>query len=192
MQIPKITLASASPRRKMLLEQINLAFDVIASDIEEDADLSLPPEKFAAWNAEKKALAVLDQASLPPSTLIIAADSIVVLDGDILEKPTDEAHARDMLTQLSGNRHTVFSGVCLLYMGRKITFCDRADVYMREISPAEIDAYIESGEPMDKAGSYGLQGFGAVYVKRVDGDYTTVIGLPLCALWTKMEEIING
>ncbi|MCL2702130.1 MAG: Maf family protein [Defluviitaleaceae bacterium] len=185
----KIILASASPRRKALLDQIGLSFEVLSLNTEE-TDSGESAHDIVVANAEKKAVDAAE--TLMEDALIIAADTVVELDGVVLGKPGGYNDAFSMLSRLSGKRHTVHTGVCLYLRSgipKKIIFSEQADVHMREIAPEEIHAYIKTGEPMDKAGSYGLQGFGAVFVRRVCGDYSTVIGLPLCALWSAMERI---
>ena len=172
----------------MLLEQINLQFEILTADTDEDENPDQTPENLVLRNAEKKAEDVSKLLDEP--AIIIAADTTVELDGVILGKPADKNDAFAMLSRMSGKRHKVHTGVCLYKYSdapKKVTFVEQTDVFMREMSPGEIWAYIETGEPLDKAGSYGLQGFGAVFVKRVEGDYSTVIGLPLCALWRELE-----
>lgn len=182
----KIILASASPRRSALLRQIGLDFDVCPADVAEEC-AGLEPEALVLLNAERKAAAVCPG---PGPAVVIGADTIVVHNGQILGKPKDRAEAFDMLRRLGGGEHTVYTGVCLLSGGKKRTFAERASVFMIDLTDADIEAYIDTGEPMDKAGAYGLQGRGAVFVREIRGDYTTVIGLPVCALWREICNII--
>jgi septum formation protein len=187
----KIILASSSPRRKELLLQIGLTFETVVPGTGEQADPLHSPSEMVLEIAERKAADALKLVR--GDALIISADTAVYLDGEILGKPETRDEAFNMLSRLQGKRHRVYTGVCL-YRHTKHplmkSFTEYADVFMREMSPEEITAYIDTGEPMDKAGSYGLQGRGAVYVRRVEGDYSTVVGLPLCALWREMREML--
>jgi septum formation protein len=185
----RIILASASPRRKVLLEQIGLRFEIISPETDEDDEPFKPPSELVLLNAEKKAAAA--SKMLDGTALIIAADTTVRYGGVNLSKPAGKDDAFRMLNEISGKKHSVYTGVCVHRIGLnpyKTSFVEQADVYMCDMSPAEIWAYIETGEPLDKAGAYGLQGIGAKYVKRVEGDYSTVIGLPLCALWNVIKD----
>lgn len=183
--VKKIVLASASPRRKELLETLGISFKVLVSNIEEKPIDGEVPGQYAARNAREKALAVVAQfPDQCQNSVVIGCDTIVVsVDGRILEKPSDKSHAISMLRELSGSRHTVISGlafVCgdsqkILYETPVIT-----EVAFREMSDPEITAYVATGEPMDKAGSYGAQGRAAVFIEGIFGSYTNVVGLPLC------------
>lgn len=175
-----LILASGSPRRRQLLEQIGLDFRVISSDIDETVDTSLPPAQIVEWLSRQKAEAVAAQAG--PGDLIIAADTVVALENAILGKPEDELDAFKMLTALSGGRHQVYTGMTLLRDGERQTEHEVTTVTFRELAEEEITAYIATGEPSDKAGAYGIQGYGAMLVERVEGDYFNVMGLPLCHL----------
>ena len=176
-----IILASGSPRRRQLLEQIGLKrFTVRSSDVDETADLSRPPSEIVEELSARKALAVAAEAGA--DSLILAADTIVTIEGAVLGKPADENDAFRMLCSLSGCRHQVYTGVTLLYRGERLTQHEVTDVTFRALSEAEIGAYIATGEPMDKAGAYGIQGLGALLVEGIRGDYFNVMGLPLCRL----------
>ena len=176
-----IILASGSPRRRQLLEQIGVKdFKVISSDVDESFAPGLPPAQVVEELSRRKAAAVSAQAG--PDDLVIAADTIVCLEDTILGKPADELDAFKTLTALSGVRHQVYTGVTLMRDGRAVTEHEVTTVTFRELGEEEITAYIATGEPMDKAGSYGIQGRGALLVERVEGDYFNVMGLPLCHL----------
>lgn len=189
MQHSPLILASNSPRRKRLLEQIGLRFLVIPSHVDEDIDEEYPPEVHVRILSERKATEVAQTVS---EGIILAADTIVVLDGAILNKPTDVRNAIEMLMHLSGKRHEVFTGVCLLDVssGRKIVDHERTEVWFRELEYDEVETYVRSGGPMDKAGAYGIQDdFGAVFVERIYGDYYTVVGLPLTKVYLHLRQL---
>jgi septum formation protein len=176
----KIILASSSPRRKDLLNQIGFDFEIIVSDVDEDIG-ERDPAELVKKLAYAKANAVAGGAG---DAIIIGADTIVWIDDEILGKPADAEHAFKMLKQLSGRAHRVYTGLAIFNTAtneRKVTV-DETDVYFRELSDEEINAYIATGEPMDKAGAYGLQGRAAMFVRRIEGDYFTVVGLPLYRL----------
>lgn len=180
----KILLASASPRRKALLEQIGLDFTVVGSDFEEFPSHMFPPAELVRKNAQGKAAG----AKAGEGTPVLAADTVVAVDGLTLGKPGGEKEAAAMLKQLSGRRHQVLTGVCLRSQGREWAFVETTDVYMREIGDEEIDAYAATGEPFGKAGAYAIQGMGALFVARVDGCYFNVVGLPLAGLFNLLKE----
>ena len=172
-------LASQSPRRRELLSMLGLTFEIITADIDETMDPSVPVDQAVAEVCRKKAQAV---GEAHPGRLIVAADTIVVVDETKLGKPRSEEEARQMLRSLSGRSHTVMTGFCLWQDGRFQTHVEQTRMWFRELSDAEIDAYIATGSPMDKAGAYGIQDQAAVFVERLDGDYYNVMGLPLCSL----------
>lgn len=180
-----IVLASASPRRRELLEMLGVkGFKVIPADVDEDIQ-DLQPDETVKQIARAKARKVsLESAE---EDLIIAADTLVFYGGRALGKPTSTDAAKEMLKSLSGNRHTVYTGVAILQGGREMTFAEQTDVFFRPLSEAEIDDYIKTGEPMDKAGAYGAQGRGAVFIERIEGDFFNVMGLPLCRLVTMLR-----
>ncbi|MGI9043523.1 MAG: Maf family protein [Gemmatimonadaceae bacterium] len=181
-----IILASSSPRRRDLLKLVGLAHTVRPADIDE---LPLPgelPEGHAERLAREKAEAV---ATLNRDDLVIAADTIVVLDDEILGKPRDEADARKTLSRLSGRTHTVVTGMACSLGGRTVSGVENVSVTFRYLTEAEIEAYVATGEPMDKAGAYGIQGYGATIVRRIDGDYFAVMGLSLVRLVSLMREL---
>ena len=176
-----IILASGSPRRKQLLAQMGIeTFRVISSDADETVEPGLSPARIVEILSARKAEAVADHAKA--GGLVIAADTIVALDGAVLGKPNDGLEAFRMLSALSGRRHQVYTGVTLLRDGERRTEHEVTTVTFRELTQDDITRYIATGEPMDKAGAYGIQGYGALLVERIEGDYFNVMGLPVCRL----------
>lgn len=176
----EIVLASASPRRRELLSLMGLQdFKVIPADTDE-AITAAGPEDTVQEIALQKARKVAAETSA--GTLVLAADTLVYLAGKPLGKPRDATEATAMLQRLSGRSHAVYTGVALCQNDREFTFAERTDVYFRALSQEEIDFYVRSGEPLDKAGAYGAQGLGAIFIERIDGDFFNVMGLPLCRL----------
>ena len=182
-----IILASASPRRKELLEKIGLRFKVEPSNYEEDMLSGLEPHELAQKISLEKAEAV---ASKHENAIVIAADTFIVFGGRILGKPHTEKEARKMLKTISGKSHSVITGFSIIDTGTNKTLSKSVEtkVYIRKLTLAEIDAYVRSKEPLDKAGAYAIQGLGAVIVERIEGDYFNVIGLPLSALTEALKE----
>jgi septum formation protein len=182
-----IVLASASPRRKELLERIGLAFKVDRTDIVERLDEDVEPHELARRLSLSKAEMAARRYS---SAIIIAADTIGVLEGHLIGKPATEAKARDMLKSLSGKCHRVITGFAIIDTdtGKTVSRSTETAVYFRELSDAEIDAYIRSDEPMDKAGAYAIQGLGSLLVRKIEGDYFNVMGLPLSDLAETLKE----
>lgn len=174
--MPSIILASASPRRAELLQQIGLTFTVCPADIDETPGAGETPEGYVERLAREKALAVSRSA---PGCLVLGSDTTVVLDGRILGKPADAGAARVTLAQLSGATHQVMTAVAVARDDRCQSRLVVTDVEFRALSTDEIDAYIATGEPMDKAGSYGIQGLGGIFVNNLRGSYSAVVGLPL-------------
>ena len=181
----ELILASQSPRRKELLGLFRIPFSVSVADIDETMDPGKPPFDEVARVSRLKALAV----NRGPEDVVIAADTIVVCDGEILGKPRDEADANRMLNLLSGRDHQVMTGMTVLRDGQCLTHTEITDIHFRDLSQREIDAYIRSGEPMDKAGSYGIQGGAALFADQMHGDYYNVMGLPVCRLGQMLREI---
>lgn len=182
--IGKVILASASPRRRKLLAQIGIDFEIMASDKEERITAEEPAE-ICMHLAMQKALDVQNQLcdrDLAGYT-IIGADTIVVLDREILGKPKNEEHASSMLRELSGREHQVYTGVCVVRGHDVRTFAEKTDVYVAPLTDRDIEAYIATGDPMDKAGAYGIQGIFAKHIEKIDGDYFNVVGLPIGRLW---------
>ena len=180
----RLVLASASPRRAELLRAAHIDFDVIASEVDERADPSETPHDYVRRLARDKAEEVHGRV---PNRPVLAADTIVSIDGQILGKPDDEAAARAMLRCLSGRKHVTITGVCLLYAAsdslRREERVIRTTVGFAELSEAEIDWYVRSGEPMDKAGSYAIQGLASRFVTQIEGSYSNVVGLPIAEVY---------
>ena len=174
----EIILASGSPRRRALLTQMGLSFRVVVSHADEAVDPALPPAEQVEQLSLRKAQAVAPLVSR--DAVILAADTLVALDGVILGKPGTPREAADMLTRLSGRTHTVFTGFTLLRGEEVVTQSEATRVTFRPLTPGEIDAYVATGEPMDKAGAYGIQGLGGLLVEGIEGDYFNVMGLPVC------------
>lgn len=176
-----IILASQSPRRRQLLEQMGFTdFLIRPAQGEELADPNLDPGGLVEALSRQKALEI--SASADPEDLIIAADTVVAVDGQVLGKPHSIQQAHEMLSALSGREHTVYTGVTVCRGGQVLTQHEATTVRFRPLTAQEIDAYIATGEPMDKAGSYGIQGRGALLVEGISGDYFNVVGLPVCRL----------
>ena len=178
----ELILASASPRRKELLEKLDLTFTVCPADVDESR---LPDEDAAMYplrTAVKKAMAIAEGRE---NALVIAADTVVVVDNDILGKPKDEEEARGMLRRLAGREHIVITGIGIVdtVSGRTLSGTEHTIVYFHPLSTEEIDAYVASKESMDKAGAYGIQGKGSLLVRTIAGDYFNVMGLPLSKLY---------
>lgn len=174
-------LASRSPRRRALLEQIGLkGFKVVSPDVDEHVEGNPSPAQLVEELSQRKARAV--RAGADENDIIIAADTVVVLDGAVLGKPEDEREAFAMLSALSGNSHRVYTGVTVIQGDHTVTEHEETRVTFRELEPEEISHYIATGEPMDKAGAYGIQGLGALLVSGIDGDYCNVMGLPVFRL----------
>ncbi|MFX0558986.1 nucleoside triphosphate pyrophosphatase [Tepidibacillus infernus] len=183
----KIILASSSPRRREILELIGISFLVHPSDVDEGYNESNSPEDIVKQLATRKAM---DIASYYQEGIIIGADTIVVLDGQILGKPKDEEDAFQMLNRLQGRSHQVFSGVAVVDAKTREVKASyqMTKVYMDPLSEEEIRLYIATKEPMDKAGSYGIQGFGAIFIEKIEGDYFNVVGLPVALLSTLLKD----
>lgn len=175
-----IVLASKSPRRKELLSLLDLDFKIITADIDETMNPTLPVADEVARLSFEKAAAIKPQVS--SDTIIISADTVVELDGYVMGKPKDEADAFNMLKKLSDNSHNVLSGITVMQGDKFITKTVTTQVNFRKLTDNEINDYIATKEPMDKAGSYGIQGRGSKFVSGIVGDYFNVVGLPVCTL----------
>lgn len=187
MMDPQFYLASASPRRRQLLEQLGLSFEVMAADVDESYLSSEAPREYVLRVARSKAMSVAERLGalrLP----VLAADTVVVLDGTILGKPRDRDDAIGMLSRLGGRSHQVLSAVALWQAGAIQTAVSESQVRFRAISEGEATAYWDSGEPRDKAGGYGIQGLGAVFVEHLQGSYSGVMGLPLFETVALLEQ----
>ena len=181
----QLILASASPRRKELLGLFHIPFTIRVADIDETMDNTKSPYDEVARVSRLKALAVERQAD----DTVIAADTIVVCNGKVLGKPASENEAVSMLQMLSGRDHQVMTGCTVLRGDRAETFTEVTDLHFRNLSQKEIENYVASGEPMDKAGSYGIQGGAALFCERMAGDYYNVMGLPVCRLGQVLKQI---
>ena len=183
----QIVLASGSPRRRELLERVGLTdFLVRVPEVEEYFPERLTPPEVVAYISREKAEAAVKLCG--PEDIVITADTMVFLDDKRLGKPRDEAHALEMLTALQGRRHTVCTGVSVCRGDRRLTESESTGVFFRPASEAELRRYIATGEPMDKAGAYGVQGRGALLVERLEGDFFNVMGLPLLRLARMLEK----
>jgi len=182
-----IILASASPRRKELLEKIGLRFEVEPSNYEEDMPSALEPHEFAKKISLEKAKVV---ASKHKNAIVIAADTFIIFGGQILGKPHTEKEARKTLETISGKSHSVITGFSIIDTGtsKALSKSVETKIYIRKLTLAEINAYVKSKEPLDRAGAYAIQGLGSVFVEKIEGDYFNVIGLPLSALTEALKE----
>lgn len=173
-----LILASKSPRRKELLELITTDFVIKSADVDESLPNGIAPDEAVKYLSRIKA----EPLATNDDDIVIGADTVVALDGKILGKPKDTDDARDMLRYLSGKSHTVYTGVTVIKNGKCHTFCEGTKVTFLDLTDEEIDRYIATNEPMDKAGAYGIQGYGALLVKSIEGDYFNVVGLPVSKL----------
>ena len=180
-------LASKSPRREELLKNIGINAKIVPANVNEGAFKNLPAEKMVTELSMLKAGDVA--RNYDSDTIVIGADTCVVINGEILGKPADAGDAKRMLTALSGNTHEVLTGYCVVNCkdGVSVAKCEKTLVTFRKLTEEEIDAYIGTGEPMDKAGAYGIQQMGSKFVEKIEGDYFNVVGLPVCALVTLMQ-----
>ena len=184
----KLILASASPRRREILELIGLAPDaIIPSDADETTPEGLSPAEQVRLLARRKGESILPKTG--EDDLILASDTLVACDGVVLGKPHDRGDAFRMLRMLSGRTHEVCTGVCLLYRGKTDVFVNRTQVEFYPLTDGEINAYLDTGEPFDKAGAYGIQGRGAVLVKGIRGDFFSVMGLPAAEVARRVREM---
>lgn len=184
----ELILASASPRRKELLEKLDLKFSICPADVDETR---LPEEDALSYplrTAVKKAMAVAEGRE---NAIVIAADTVVALDDEILGKPKDEAEAKKMLRRLAGREHIVITGIGIVdtVSGRTLSATEQTIVYFHPLETEEIEAYVATKEPMDKAGAYGIQGKGSLLVRKIDGDYFNVMGLPISKLYRLLLNI---
>lgn len=187
--MPPVLLASGSPRRRELLTKLGLRFTVCPPPVEEDAVRSRLPKNcparvLARCLASEKARAVFSENS---GAFVLGADTVVALQDEVLGKPADAADAARMLRLLSGKTHEVVTGVALISAQGEETFCARTRVTFFELTDEEIETYVKSGEPIDKAGAYGIQGLGALLVREISGDFYNVVGLPVAQLWRRLR-----
>jgi len=175
--LSKIILASQSPRRKQLMEIAEIPFTVVIADVDETNPPGMPGELVPEHLARKKADAIAHTAA---GAIIVAADTIVLLDGEILGKPTGEANAKEILTKLAGRMHTVVTGVCIRQGSKEVCFSVTTEVYFRGLSAAQISHYVTHYKPYDKAGAYAIQEWiGVTAIQKINGDYYSVMGLPI-------------
>lgn len=186
----RMILASASPRRKELLEQAGVEFEIIPAVGEEVITDNRPQQAVLGLSAQKAAEVA---AKVQGDAIVLGADTVVAFGGRILGKPKDEADAKQMLSMLSGNTHSVYTGVSMVVKqsgeSRPYSFYEETEVTMYPLTEGQIISYIRSGEPMDKAGAYGIQGKGAVFIEKIQGDYNNVVGLPIARVFRTLEEV---
>lgn len=187
MVMKKIILASRSPRRKQLLEQIGLEFEIDPSDYHEDMSLKMPPRKLAEYLSLGKAE---DAAKRHKDSIIISADTFCVLNGKIMGKPHTKENARKMLKEFSGKAHSVITGFTIIdtQTNKRISKSAETKIYFKKLSEEEINNYIETGEPLEFAGAYAIQHLGGLFVKKIDGDYSNIIGIPLLPLTEELKK----
>lgn len=186
--MPQLILASNSPRRRELLQKLNIPFKALSPNVDESISTYVSPEDIVMTLALRKANIVKD---LEENAVVVGCDTVVVCDDQILGKPKNESEARDMLKQLSGRTHSVYTGVAIIHDAKQELFFEKTDVEFWLLSDEEIEQYIESGESFDKAGAYGIQGLGALLVKSIRGDYYSVVGLPIARLSRVLREKFN-
>ena len=182
----QLILASQSPRRKALMELFPMPVQIRVADIDESMDPAKPPYEEVARVSLAKARAIFREET----DVVVAADTIVVCQGQVLGKPADPEQAKQMLRLLSGQSHQVMTGLCVLQGARERVVTEVTDVYFRDLTEQEIEGYVRSKEPMDKAGAYGIQGRGALFVHKIVGDYYNVMGLPVCRLGQILREMV--
>lgn len=181
-----LILASSSPRRSQLLQEAGFEFTVHGLNVDESFPADMPVETVAVYLARHKALA--GRHLIKNREILIAADSVVIVDGQIFNKPVDQADAFRMIRRLSGRQHTVITGVCLLSAEQERSFSDHTQVFFAELSDAEIDHYIQNYKPYDKAGAYGVQEWiGHCKIERIEGSYTNVMGLPVHRVYAELQ-----
>lgn len=184
-----LILASKSPRRQELLKGLGLKFEIKTKDTDESYNSNLSPSEICSYLAEKKALAFKDEVF--ENDVVITSDTIVSLNGEILEKPLNKEEAVKMLLKLSGNQHSVFTGVCLYSTQTKTVFFDETKVFFKSLTREEIEYYVDNFKPFDKAGSYGIQEWiGYIGIEKIEGDYFNVMGLPLNKLYDKLSSFL--
>ena len=183
-----LILASKSPRRKELLEKCGIPFTVEAAEIDETLNEDLPLTEAIQDLSRRKAEAIL---KIHPDSVILGSDTIVVIDGKILGKPKDHDEAKQMLRELSGRSHQVITGFCLLSSLHCHTEVSVSEVYFTEMTEEEIDAYVATGEADDKAGAYGIQGLAGKFITKIEGDYYTIVGLPLSQVYQELKNLSN-
>lgn len=182
----KLILASKSPRRQELLKGLDISFEIRTKDVDESYPDSTLPKDVAEFLADKKAKAFMDD--LTENEIVITSDTVVVVEDQILEKPQSKSHAIEMISSLSGKKHQVITGVCIQSKEKKVLFSDTTAVWFSKLEPAEIEYYVETRKPYDKAGAYGVQEWiGYIGIERLDGSYYTVMGLPLHRVYAALK-----
>lgn len=185
---PPLILASKSPRRQELMQLLGLDFRIVLKEVDESYPEHLSPAEVALYIAEKKAKAFDEDIQ---NEIVITADTLVCVDGQILGKPENEAHAFEILSLLSGRKHEVMTGVCLLKDHQLNSFVEVSEVYFKQLTPEQIKYYISTGQPMDKAGAYGIQEWiGLIGIERINGSYTNVVGLPTHRLYEELLKLV--
>ena len=185
-RFPRVILASASPRRLDLLRQVGIEPEIEPSHVEEVITSTVPDQVVMELSRQKaEDIAALHTGE---DAVVIGADTVVAYDGKILGKPKDEADAFQMIQMLQGNTHQVYTGVTLICGEKKTSFYEKSDVSVYPMTEEEIWEYIHTGEPMDKAGAYGIQGYFAKYIREIQGEYTTIVGLPVGRLWHELKK----
>lgn len=184
----RLVLASSSVNRKQILERAGLEFTVMVSDADETAE-GLAPDALVQEFAHRKMEAVLPRCL--PDDIVVTADTVVSIDDEILGKPRDAAEASRFLHMLSGRTHVVYTGVCIEYRGRRVTFCQTTQVQFYPLSEKEIADYVASGEPFGKAGAYGIQGPAALFVEGIVGDYNNIFGLPAAHVMHEVKALLG-
>ena len=185
MHMQNLILASSSPRRKELLENLQLSFITVSSDVDESYDPSWKPDQIVMELSHRKAMSVSEKN---PNAFVIGSDTVVVVDQTILGKPQNREEAFKMLKKLSGRMHSVYTGVSIIAPTEERNFFEKTDVVFWELSDEEIIQYLDTGEPFDKAGAYGIQGFGSLLVKQITGDYFAVVGLPVSRTFRELKK----
>ncbi|WP_462412378.1 Maf family protein [Neobacillus sp. Marseille-QA0830] len=181
-----LILASSSPRRKELLENLRIPFAISSSNVDESFNPDLSPDEVVMELANRKAQAIFKEN---PQSYVIGSDTIVVADGQFLGKPADEAEAFQMLKGLSGSQHEVYTGVSIVSPESSTRFFEKTEVWFWELTDEEIRSYVNSGEPLDKAGAYGIQGLGSMLVQKISGDYFAVVGLPVARTLRELRRL---
>lgn len=189
-QPEKLILASGSPRRQQILQEAGISFSINTKDTPEDYPQDLPVEEIPSYLAWKKAKPFLTELS---DETILTADTIVILAGEVIGKPENEKDACQMLKKLSGNCHTVITGVCIVNQNKKVIFSEKSKVYFRELSNEEIAHYVNTYKPLDKAGAYGVQDWiGMVAITRIEGSFYNIMGLPIHKVLKELEAFMSG
>lgn len=184
----KIILASGSPSRKMLLEKAGVDFEVLVSGVDEDTPESYTPAQTVECLAQRKGEAVF---ALRPDAIVISADSVIVIDGDILGKPKDDDDAKKTLRRLSGRKHHVYTGVCIMVGDKQEVFHNATELQFYPLTDEEINEYVATGESRGRAGSYGIEGLGVTLVQSIVGDYSNIVGLPVAETLRRLRTMLQ-